>query len=168
MKASKIVNKRSQIHGNIETYNNLVFENCVVGDVDRFVVSYREDSSPVIFRNCVFNDNVMVIIETGNKTYIEVNDLEMDKGSVLIIKPNASCIIDGMRMGPFSSFQSSDGVRVLVLKDVIIERTAAINLKNDFEPPITFFNNVSFEAGSEYLAAGCLVNLVMIDTKIEK
>ena len=127
MKASKIVNKRSQIHGNIETYNDIVFENCVVGDVDRFVVSYREESSPVIFRNCVFNDNVMVVIETGNKTYIEVNDLEMDKGSVLIIKPNASCIIDGMRMGPFSSFQSSDGVKSKVLKDVYIKEGVRLN-----------------------------------------
>ena len=147
MKASNIVNRGSQIHGNIETYNNLVFENCVVGDVDRFVVSYREDSSPVIFRNCVFNDNVMVVIETGNKTYIEVNDLEMDKGSVLVLKSDVSCIIEGFKMKPFSTFYSPINAKNLVMKDVIIRRSANIDLKNNYNPPVVYLNNV--EIGEE-------------------
>lgn len=170
MQTSKIINKGSQIHGNIETHNDLVFENCIVGDVHKFKISYSEESAPVIFRNCVFNNEAIVIIETGNKTHIEINNLEMDDGSLFILKPDISCIVDSMKLEPFCSFQGPNKVKNIVMKDVIIRRAANIDLKGVSNPHVVYLNNISLGEESELVGDEVydeLGNLALVDVKIE-
>jgi len=123
---STLVLVNSQVNGNIETHSNLVLENCIIGDANRFSVSYYEEPAPVIFRNCVINDEATLIIETGNRAYVEINNLELDKGSVFIINPEMSCVIDNVKLGPYSTFHSADYIKSILMKDVTVMKGAAV------------------------------------------
>lgn len=158
----------SQLNGNIETHNDIIFENCKIGRVKSFTVSYNIESSPVIFRNCVFNDDCEVYIETGEGTYFEINNLEMDVDSILTLKPAKSCIVENMRIELYSEFCSSNNTRNIVMKDVVVSRDVLVNLQCEFNPDIVYLNNVHFGEDSRFLVeAGNGSNLSMVDVKVK-
>ena len=166
---STLVLVNSQVNGNIETHSNLVLENWIIGDADRFSVSYYEEPAPVIFRNCVINDEATLIIETGNRAYVEINNLELDKGSVFIINPEMSCVIDNVKLGPYSTFHSADYIKSILMKDVTVMKGAAVDLLSKLSPQILYLNNVSFGVDSDYLVENWAGhgNLSLVDVKVE-
>ena len=165
---STMVLINSQLNGNIETHNDIIFENCKIGRVKSFTVSYNIESSPVIFRNCVFNDDCEVYIETGEGTYFEINNLEMDVDSILTLKPAKSCIVENMRIELYSEFCSSNNTRNIVMKDVVVSRDVLVNLQCEFNPDIVYLNNVHFGEDSRFLVeAGNGSNLSMVDVKVK-
>jgi hypothetical protein len=158
---------KSQVNGNIETHNDIIFENCKIGRVKSFIVSYSIESSPVIFRNCVFNDDCEVYIETGEGTYFEINNLEMDVDSILTLKPAKSCIVENMRIELYGEFCSSNNTRNIVMKDVVVSRNVLVNLQYEFNPDIVYLNNVHFGDDSRFLVeAGNASNLSMADVRV--
>lgn len=164
---STMVLINSQLNGNIETHNDIIFENCKIGRVKSFTVSYNIESSPVIFRNCVFNDDCEVYIETGEGTYFEINNLEMDVESTLTLKPMKSCIVDNMRIEPYGEFCSSNNASNIVMRDVVISRDASVNLQYEFNPNIVYLNNVHFGDDSRFLVeAGRVRSLSMVDVRV--
>lgn len=165
---STMVLINSQLNGNIETHNDIIFENCKIGRVKSFTVSYNIESSPVIFRNCVFNDDCEVYIETGEGTYFEINNLEMDIESMLTLKPMKSCIVENMRIELYGEFCSSNNTRNIVMKDVVVSRDVLVNLQYEFNPDIVYLNNVHFGEDSRFLVeAGNASNLSMVDVKVK-
>lgn len=164
---STMVLINSQLNGNIETHNDIIFENCKIGRVKSFTVSYNIESSPVIFRNCVFNDDCEVYIETGEGTYFEINNLEMDVDSILTLKPAKSCIVENMRIELYGEFCSSNNTRNIVMKDVVVSRDVLVNLQYKFNPNIVYLNNVHFGDDSRFLVeAGNASNLSMVDVRV--
>lgn len=164
---STMVLIKSQVNGNIETHNDIIFENCRIGRVKSFIVSYSIESSPVIFRNCVFNDDCEVYIETGEGTYFEINNLEMDVKSTLTLKPTKSCIVENMRIELYGEFCSSNNARNMVMRDVVISKDALVNLQYEFNPNIVYLNNVHFGEDSRFLVeAGNGSNLSMVDVRV--
>ena len=159
---------KSQVNGNIETHNDIIFENCKIGRVKSFTVSYSIESSPVIFRNCIFNDDCEVYIETGEGTYFEINNLEMDVESTLTLKPMKSCIVENMKIELYGEFCSSNNASNIVMRDVVISRDALVNLQYEFHPPIVYLHNVHF--GDEYrflVEAGQVSrSLSMVDVRV--
>lgn len=166
---STLVLVNSQVNGKIETHNNLVLENCIVGDVDRFSVSYYKEPALVVFKNCVINDEATLIIETGDKAYVEIDNLEMDKGSVLIINPEMSCVVDNVKLRPNSTFHSADYIKSILMKDVTVMKGAAVDLLSKLSPQILYLNNVSFGVDSDYLVENWAGhgNLSLVDVKVE-
>lgn len=165
---STMVLIKSQVNGNIETHNDIIFENCKIGRVKSFIVSYSTESSPVIFRNCVFNDDCEVYIETGEGTYFEINNLEMDVESMLTLKPIKSCIVDNMKIELYGEFCSSNNASNIVMRDVVISRDALVNLQYEFNPDIVYLNNVHFGDDSRFLVeAGKVSSLSMVDVKVK-
>lgn len=164
---STMVLIKSQVNGNIETHNDIIFENCRIGRVKSFIVSYSIESSPVIFRNCIFNDDCEVYIETGEGTYFEINNLEMDVESTLTLKPMKSCIVDNMRIELYGEFCSSNNASNIVMRDVVISRDALVNLQYEFNPNIVYLNNVHFSDDSRFLVeAGGVRSLSMVDVRV--
>lgn len=164
---STMVLIKSQLNGNIETHNDIIFENCKIGRVKSFTVSYNIESSPVIFRNCIFNDDCEVYIETGEGTYFEINNLEMDVDSILTLKPAKSCIVENMRIELYSEFCSSNNASNIVMRDVVISRDALVNLQYEFNPNIVYLNNVHFGDDSRFLVeAGKVSSLSMVDVRV--
>ena len=164
---STMVLIKSQVNGNIETHNDIIFENCKIGRVKSFTVSYSIESSPVIFRNCVFNDDCEVYIETGEGTYFEINNLEMDVESTLTLKPMKSCIVDNMKIELYGEFCSSNNASNIVMRDVVISRDALVNLQYEFNPNIVYLNNVHFGDDSRFLVeAGQVRSLSMMDVRV--
>ena len=165
---STMVLINSQLSGSIETHNDIIFENCKIGRVKSFTVSYNIESSPVIFRNCVFNDDCEVYIETSEGTYFEINNLEMDIESILTLKPAKSCIVENMRIELYGEFCSSNNTRNIVMKDVVVSRNVLVNLQYEFNPDIVYLNNVHFGEDSRFLVeAGNASNLSMVDVKVK-
>lgn len=165
---STMVLINSQVNGNIETHNDIIFENCKIGRVKSFTVSYGIESSPVIFRNCIFNDDCEVYIETGEGTYFGINNLEMDVDSILTLKPAKSCIVENMRIELYGEFCSSNNTRNIVMKDVVVSRDVLVNLQYEFNPDIVYLNNVHFGEDSRFLVeAGNGSNLSMVDVKVK-
>lgn len=165
---STMVLINSQLNGNIETHNDIIFENCKIGRVKSFTISYNIESSPVIFRNCVFNDDCEVYIETGEGTYFEINNLEMDVDSILTLKPAKSCIVENVRIELYGEFCSSNNTRNIVMKDVVVSRDVLVNLQYEFNPDIVYLNNVHFGEDSRFLVeAGNGSNLSMVDVKVK-
>lgn len=164
---STMVLIKSQVNGNIETHNDIIFENCKIGRVKSFTVSYNIESSPVIFRNCVFNDDCEVYIETGEGAYFEINNLEMDVDSILTLKPAKSCIVENMRIELYGEFCSSNNASNVVMRDVVISRDALVNLPYEFNPNIVYLNNVHFGDDSRFLVeAGKVSSLSMVDVRV--
>ena len=164
---STMVLINSQLNGNIETHNDIIFENCKIGRVKSFTISYNTESSPVIFRNCVFNDDCEVYIETGEGTYFEISNLEMDVDSILTLKPAKSCIVENMRIELYGEFCSSNNTRNIVMKDVVVSRDVLVNLQYEFNPDIVYLNNVHFGEDSRFLVeAGNGSNLSMVDVRV--
>lgn len=164
---STMVLIKSQVNSNIETHNDIIFENCKIGRVKSFIVSYSIESSPVIFRNCVFNNDCEVYIETGEGTYFEINNLEMDVESTLTLKPMKSCIVDNMRIELYGEFCSSNNASNIVMRDVVISRDALVNLQYEFNPNIVYLNNVHFGDDSRFLVeAGGVRSLSMVDVRV--
>lgn len=158
---------KSQVNGNIETHNDIIFENCKIGRVKSFTVSYSIKSSPVIFRNCIFNDDCEVYIETGEGTYFEINNLEMDVESTLTLKPMKSCIVENMKIELYGEFCSSNNASNIVMRDVVISRDALVNLQYEFNPNIVYLNNVHFGGDSRFLVeAGQVMSLSMVDVRV--
>lgn len=165
---STMVLIKSQVNGNIETHNDIIFENCKIGRVKSFTISYNTESSPVIFRNCVFNDDCEVYIETDEGTYFEISNLEMDVDSILTLKPAKSCIVENMRIELYGEFCSSNNTRNIVMKDVVVSRDVLVNLQYEFNPDIVYLNNVHFGEDSRFLVeAGNGSNLSMVDVKVK-
>lgn len=165
---STMVLIKSHLNGNIETHNDIIFENCKIGRVKSFTVSYSIESSPVIFRNCIFNDDCEVYIETGEGTYFEINNLEMDVESILTLKPAKSCIVENMRIELYGEFCSSNNTRNIVMKDVVVSRDVLVNLQYEFNPDIVYLSNVHFGEDSRFLVeAGNGSNLSMVDVKVK-
>ena len=164
---STMVLINSQVNGNIETHNDIIFENCKIGSVKSFTVSYSIESSPVIFRNCIFNDDCEVYIETGEGTYFEINNLEMDVESTLTLKPMKSCIVENMKIELYGEFCSSNNASNIVMRDVVISRDALVNLQYEFNPNIVYLNNVHFGDDSRFLVeAGQVMSLSMVDVRV--
>lgn len=164
---STMVLINSQLNGNIETHNDIIFENCKIGRVKSFTVSYNIESSPVIFRNCVFNDDCEVYIETGEGTYFEINNLEMDVESMLTLKPAKSCIVENMKIELYGEFCSSNNTSNIVMRDVVISRDALVNLQYEFNPNIVYLSNVHFGEDSRFLVeAGKVSSLSMVDVRV--
>lgn len=164
---STMVLIKSQVNGDIETHNDTIFENCRIGRVKSFIVSYSIESSPVIFRNCVFNDDCEVYIETGEGTYFEINNLEMDVESTLTLKPMKSCIVDNMKIELYGEFCSSNNASNIVMRDVVISKDALVNLQYEFNPNIVYLNNVHFGDDSRFLVeAGGVRSLSMVDVRV--
>lgn len=163
---STMVLINSQVNGNIETHNDIIFENCKIGRVKSFTVSYNTESSPVIFRNCVFNDDCEVYIETGEGTYFEINNLEMDVESILTLKPMKSCIVENMRVEIYGEFCGSNDTRNIAMKDVIVSRDALVNLQYEFNHDIVYLNNVHFGDDSRFLVEAGNINLSMVDVRV--
>jgi hypothetical protein len=164
---STMVLIKSQVNGNIETHNDIIFENCKIGRVKSFIVSYSTESSPVVFRNCVFNDDCEVYIETGEGTYFEINNLEMDVESMLTLKPMESCIVDNMKIELYGEFCSSNNASNIVMRDIVISRDALVNLQYEFNPDIVYLNNVHFGDDSRFLVeAGRVSSLSMVDVRV--
>jgi hypothetical protein len=157
---------KSQVNGNIETHNDIIFENCKIGSVKSFTVSYSIESSPVIFRNCIFNDDCEVYIETGEGTYFEINNLEMDVESILTLKPMKSCIVENMKIELYGEFCSSNNASNIVMKDVIVSRNVLVNLQSEFNPDIVYLNNVHFGDDSGFSVKAGNVNLSMVDVRV--
>lgn len=158
---------KSQVNGNIETHNDIIFENCKIGRVKSFIVSYSIESSPVIFRNCIFNDDCEVYIETGEWTYFEINNLEMDVESTLTLKPMKSCIVENMKIELYGEFCSSNNASNIVMRDVVISKDALVNLQYEFNPNIVYLNNIHFGEDSRFLVeAGNGSNLSMVDVRV--
>jgi hypothetical protein len=158
---------KSQVNGNIETHNDIIFENCKIGRVKSFTVSYSIESSPVIFRNCIFNDDCEVYIETGEGTYFEINNLEMDVESTLTLKPMKSCIVENMKIELYGEFCSSNNASNIVMRNVVISRDALVNLQYEFNPNIVYLNNVHFGDDSRFLVeAGQVRSLSMVDVRV--
>ena len=158
---------KSQVNGNIETHNDIIFENCKIGRVKSFIVSYSIESSPVIFRNCVFNDDCEVYIETGEGTYFEINNLEMDVESMLTLKPMKSCIVENVRIEHYGEFCGSNNASNIVMRDIVISRDALVNLQYEFNPNIVYLNNVHFGDDSRFLVeAGQVRSLSMVDVRV--
>lgn len=157
---------KSQVNGNIETHNDIIFENCKIGRVKSFIVSYSIESSPVIFRNCVFNDDCEVYIETGEGTYFEINNLEMDVESMLTLKPMKSCIVENVRIEHYGEFCGSNDTRNIVMKDVIVSRNVLVNLQSEFNPDMVYLNNVHFGDDSGFSVKAGNVNLSMVDVRV--
>lgn len=164
---STIVLIKSQVNGNIETHNDIIFENCKIGRVKSFTVSYNIESSPVVFRNCIFNDDCEVYIETGEGTYFEIDNLEMDVESTLTLKPMKSCIVENMKIELYGEFCSSNNASNIVMRDVVISRDALVNLQYEFNPNIVYLNNVHFGDDSRFLVeAGKVSSLSMVDVRV--
>lgn len=164
---STIVLIKSQVNGNIETHNDIIFENCKIGRVKSFTVSYNIESSPVVFRNCIFNDDCEVYIETGEGTYFEIDNLEMDVESTLTLKPMKSCIVENMKIELYGEFCNSNNASNIVMRDVVISRDALVNLPYEFNPNIVYLNNVHFGDDSRFLVeAGKVSSLSMVDVRV--
>lgn len=65
---------------------NVTFENCVIGEIKSFEVIGSEDlKNPIVFKDCVFENEVSVEIKVNPDSIIEVNGLKMLEKSALQI-----------------------------------------------------------------------------------
>lgn len=65
---------------------NVTFENCVIGVIKSFEVIGSEDlKNPIVFKDCVFENEVSVEIKVNPDSIIEVNGLKMLEKSALQI-----------------------------------------------------------------------------------
>lgn len=63
---------------------NVIFENCKIGEIKSFEVIGSEDlKNPIVFKDCVFEDGASVEIKVNPDSIVEVNGLKMLEKSAL-------------------------------------------------------------------------------------
>lgn len=66
---------------------NVAFENCVIGEIKSFEVIGSEDlNNPIVFKDCVFENEVSVEIKVNPDSVVEVNGLKMREKSNLKVR----------------------------------------------------------------------------------
>lgn len=116
----------------MKEFENVIFENCTVGKVKSFKVNSNPDR-PIIFRNCIFNDDVVVEIEIDSNNPVEINNVTMGRGSTLLIEVKEECIINGLTMGEHSTFNTGEyyTIDTFSLNNITLGKSATITLNSE-------------------------------------
>ena len=115
----------------MKEFENIIFENCTIGKVKSFKVSRTEENfnQPIIFRNCIFNDDVVVEIEIDSNNPVEINNVMMGKKSELLIKSKTECKIDGLKMEDNSKLDTGvSNIDKLYLNTIILREKSTLRL----------------------------------------
>ena len=138
----------------MKEFENVIFENCTVEKVKSFKVSRTEENfnQPIIFRNCIFNDDVIVEIEINSNNPVEINNVTMGKKSELLIKVKTECKIDGLDMRDNSKFNTGvSNIDKLYLNNLNIGKNSNLKLTpKDKNIPEVSFTNCMREIGSTW------------------